>query len=477
MAFLLVLPALGGCETPHALLECGATIPCPDGMACSADGLCILVNPYDGSIDARPILRDGAPPPDATPPPDAGADAAKSECGDGWCQFGFEDCTTCEFDCDTCPGTCGDDRCDDIERCWICPEDCGECTGCDHTTCEVGPPLLETCPDPCITQVCALKPECCTTAWDDACVRTADVACLADCFEPVCGDLICDRDDLENCVNCPSDCECLGCDHVVCEIGTPLPIDCAPCVTTVCEDIPHCCITTWDRPCINRMTETCFGVCVGTCGDGLCAPTEFCEPVIPGAGTPCNVDCGCDVCGDGVCRPAFGESCASCPLDCGACPDPCGDGSCDVFGGESCASCAADCGVCPPCEHDVCIDGAPLTNDCSACVTTVCTADAFCCAVAWDDRCVDEAQDLCGVVCPGSCGDGTCGPGENCTNCAADCGPCPPSCGDGVCTGTEVCFTCPADCGPCLPACGDGVCVFTQGEFCLTCPADCGPCP
>jgi hypothetical protein len=47
-------------------------------------------------------------------------------------------------------------------------------------------------------------------------------------------------------------------------------------------------------------------------------------------------------CGSGVC--GGGETCATCPQDCGACPPICGDASCD--GGETCATCSADCGAC-----------------------------------------------------------------------------------------------------------------------------------
>lgn len=48
-------------------------------------------------------------------------------------------------------------------------------------------------------------------------------------------------------------------------------------------------------------------------------------------------------CGDGSCD--GGESCGSCPSDCGACAPRCGDGSCG--GSETCASCPGDCGACP----------------------------------------------------------------------------------------------------------------------------------
>ncbi|MBN1770829.1 MAG: hypothetical protein JXB32_06205 [Deltaproteobacteria bacterium] len=62
---------------------------------------------------------------------------------------------------------------------------------------------------------------------------------------------------------------------------------------------------------------------------------------------------------------------------------------------------------------------------------------------------------------PSTCGDGTCGAGENCATCPADCG-CPAGqvCSGGVCV--------------IVTGCGDGSC--GAGENCATCPADCG-CP
>ena len=60
------------------------------------------------------------------------------------------------------------------------------------------------------------------------------------------------------------------------------------------------------------------------------------------------------------------------------------------------------------------------------------------------------------------CGDGTCGQGEGCATCAADCGSCTPSCANGTCDAGEDCGTCPHDCGVCDGAvtCSDGACTF-----------------
>ena len=100
------------------------------------------------------------------------------------------------------------------------------------------------------------------------------------------------------------------------------------------------------------------------------------------------------VCGNGTCE--AGESCSSCPGDCGACPPVCGNETCEA--GESCSSCPGDCGACPP-----------------------------------------------------VCGNGTCEVGESCSSCLGDCGACPPVCGNGSCEIGETCSNCVADCGACPP--------------------------
>lgn len=99
-----------------------------------------------------------------------------------------------------------------------------------------------------------------------------------------------------------------------------------------------------------------------------------------------NAAPGGPVCSNAVCE--TGETCATCPQDCGACPAGCGDGVCS--GSETCETCSTDCGVC-------------------------------------------------------ACGDGVCqqnGGGETSFSCCADCG----SAGDGVCCSSENCASAPVDC-------------------------------
>lgn len=140
--------------------------------------------------------------------------------------------------------------------------------------------------------------------------------------------------------------------------------------------------------------------------------------------------------------------------------DLCGNGTCDR--GEE-ASCPEDCAG--TCAHTTCVLGAALTLGCDSCVDMVCGADPYCCDSDWDGQCIDEAENLCGVMC---CGDGVCSD-EDCASCETDCGAC--VCGDGVCAG-EDCVSCEGDCGACV--CGDGTCL---GEDCGGCAMDCGPCP
>jgi hypothetical protein len=115
--------------------------------------------------------------------------------------------------------------------------------------------------------------------------------------------------------------------------------------------------------------------------------------------------------------------------------------------------------------------------------------------VSWSKTCGDgtcgtgENAENCPVDCPASCGDGFCStPDENSNNCLqdclSDCGDglctagedaescsvdCPASCGDGLCTDDEDALTCNKDCES---VCGDNLC--TQGEDVNNCSIDCG---
>lgn len=188
----------------------------------------------------------------------------------------------------------------------------------------------------------------------------------------------------------------------------------------------------------------CTNVCTGY-SNGCVSYTECNSSCFASAPTPSST---LPFCGDGTCS-SGPSGCATCPIDCGACatsaPAPtaapgnteqqaasgggsgatsgCGDGFCGA--GETCSTCPGECGIC---SGAFCGDG--TCNAGESCNT--CTAD-------------------CGAC---TCGNGVCGAGETCSTCAADCGACAAaaSCGDGSCNGFESCITCTADCGACSTA-------------------------
>jgi hypothetical protein len=147
---------------------------------------------------------------------------------------------------------------------------------------------------------------------------------------------------------------------------------------------------------------------------------------------------GSDSCAHGLCfeGPPLDPTCSECVADVCAV-----DSFCCEFGWDAiCVQEAQDiCGVVceepppPECTHGVCEAGPPLEPGCDECVDTVCAVDDFCCTVFWDRVCVDEAEELCGAVCEG-CGHDLCAVGE-----AVEPG-CDP-CAETVCSFDSYCCT------------------------------------
>jgi hypothetical protein len=205
-------------------------------------------------------------------------------CGDGACSA-TESCDTCPFDCAPCTSLCGNQVCEYFggETCGGCVSDCGTCaSGCGNGLCSDG----ETCGS------CPLDcGPCAVTCGDGVCDPfrgESCTSCAADCGScgSSCGDGACTPD--ESSASCTADCGPTTCSHSVCQSGAALDWSCDPCVRSICDADSYCCVNGWDATCIWDVFELCRLDCTGNCGDGICHFEQ-------------------------------GESCASCPNDCGTC--------------------------------------------------------------------------------------------------------------------------------------------------------------
>jgi hypothetical protein len=126
---------------------------------------------------------------DATTDPDTGDDTGEWEqvCGEAYAQHDEcgqgvalpAECTVCTYLICTyvdgyCCTTAWDEQCETAanERCAAA---CGAPGVCEHSPCEAGTKLDQTCSD-CVLLVCDQRPWCCTEAWDSECAIMA-----ADC--------------------------------------------------------------------------------------------------------------------------------------------------------------------------------------------------------------------------------------------------------------------------------------------------------
>ncbi|MEM7101413.1 MAG: hypothetical protein AAF541_24400, partial [Pseudomonadota bacterium] len=221
----------------------------------------------------------------------------------------------------------------------------------------------------CAGCVCGADPFCCDTAWDAFCVECAyggDSPEGTSCSDAGC-DTLC---------GCPGPAPTLPSDCCAEHAGSGCSD--APCAGCVGAIDSFCATVVWDAFCVELSGSIC---------DDACQCPERC----PGAGGACdeaNGSAGCDdasccanVCATDpyCCEVIWDAACATTALFAcglvGPCPaaDPlcafCGNGTC--ANGESCASCPADCGACPACELPTCADpartlfvGGPGTQAC-----------------------------------------------------------------------------------------------------------------
>jgi len=218
------------------------------------------------------------------------------------------------------------------------------------------------------------------------------------------------------------------------------------------------------------------------CGDLYCDAGEHstncpadCNQTLKQNGENCtqNSECQGNYCVHNICRstPTYcgdnycdsGESCSSCPQDCGTCSPPGSIGGRGGGGGTTPMPIAIPPGE-PECETDVDCSAGQICKD-GGCVggPSGCVNDADCPEnqICEDGKCVEKPEcttdDDCkeNQICKDGkcmekpkekyCGDGTCDPDETCKTCEEDCGSCV-ECGDGKCDDTENYDTCPRDC-------------------------------
>jgi len=238
--------------------------------------------------------------------------------------------------------------------CAPCPTLLNDCTAtppgggsgtCDHDVCTEGTPLDPEC-GACAAAVCAVDDFCCSNMWDGVCVNAVEDECAGSC-----------------------DGGGGGCDHGQCEEGEPLDPTCGVCVSAICSADPFCCQTAWDATCVNAVADECGG----DCGGGECShsPCQQGGPLpddcSPCASDVCNADdfC-CSTDWDGLCVDQAIDLCAEC-VEGGCAHDEC------LEGGpleEACSPCAAAvCGAddfcCTMLWDNFCVDAAVADAACS----------------------------------------------------------------------------------------------------------------
>jgi len=386
---------------------------------------------------------------------ECGPDGCGGTCGE--CEAGYEcvkgdceivcipDCEDKECGSDDCKGTCGTcpepamcknykcfygKSCGQLVQCSIgCVEDMG--AECLFACLEQGTPEAQSeffDVVQCVLWQCGLNLslDCMMGALAGACSDeyAACQQCSPDCTGKQCGPNGCGG----SCGTCDVG---FYCDNYKCKK------ECKPdCVGKECGD------------------NGCAGSC-GTCPDDeQCNDDGICEPVcVPQcAGKQCGPDtCGnlCGLCPAGMICTPLGMCKPAGPL--------CGDGQCQQFeGGETCVTCPDDCGKC---IGDCCKAHDSVGCQDPAVTACVCEMDFYCCEVMWDGICANEAQFDCNADCGcvPNCKGKECGS----DGCGGQCGKCPPkyACDQGICEPI------------CMPSC--------MGKQCGPdgCDGSCGTCP
>ncbi len=463
-------PCGTGCETtPWA--GCGGC-PCEE-CVCGQDPYCCQVQ-WDGICVSECEECGGCGCTASCQGKQCGPDGCGGSCGScgpaAECQNGscvpvcIPDCDGKDCGTNGCGGTCG-----------VCPQN----ETCQNGICFKGLPcgdLVE----------CALS-----------CVSTMGVACLYDCLDEGTPEAQDEFFEVVQCVvgacgfNLNTTCM-LGALEGACNAEYNACIDCVPScdgkqcgpdgcngICGLCPDTHYCdnykCKPVCQPTCVapdgvpkECGSDGCGGSC-GACPPNMQCAGGFCEDVcIPSCG---GKQCGSDGCG-GVC--GFCPEGFSCTPTgkCEPVGPVCGDGACDFWDGESCQTCPWDCG---PCGDGCSQTQWPGCNGC-ACEECVCAQDPFCCNNSWDSICVSECYECGGCGCVPQCQGKECG-GDGC---GGSCGGCPPNetCQGSVCVGgcQPDCLgkQCGSDgCGGTCGGCPQGFYCTAGGQCQPSCVPDC----
>ncbi len=399
-----------------------ADAACP-GLCLSS---CLCATCGDGAVNQPSEQCDGAA--DAACPGLCGANCLCATCGDGDVNQPSEQCDGA--DDATCPGAC-------LPNC-VCGV-CGDgainqpseqCDGADAALC-VGECLPAGDPNQCQCPVCGdgdvnRPAEQCDGADDAACPGS----CLGNCLCAVCGDGV---------VTAPEGCE-PGNDPACPGLCRP-PADPNACACPICGDGD---VNQGSEQCDGGDDAACPGLCSASCacavcGDGIvAAPVETCDgpsdAACPGACPPPAAPnaCHCPTCGDGtvnqssedcdgaalgtcatgVCEPdCTYATCGNCALDTGEACDPPNREICNNLiddDGDGQLNCAdVDCTPARTCRHPTnpaldallathgCASSRDCNHVCTHDLTTVCTTNAQCAALAVGSTCIDGARCEC----------------------------------------------------------------------------------
>jgi hypothetical protein len=192
------------------------------------------------------------------------------------------------------------------------------------------------------------------------------------------------------------------------------------------------------------LNTTCSTCAQKVCNvDPFCCSKEWDSVCVQEATSVCGASCGNTggLCGHDECSTGskLTASCSACATSvCNFDPYCCNnnwDAMCVQYVAQHCSGKTCGSGGSGSCGHDECSAGGKLNSDCSSCASVVCNIDPYCCSTNWDDTCIQEAAQYCNKCessGSGSCAHDVCATGGALTpSCSA--------CSSAVCNADSYC--------------------------------------